>query len=117
MLEKVKFSAMTARQPSVPNLITLMEKLLRVASSHRCGGFGNFAHLFYAGFHAAEVKKGGAADKTVRAGVRAISDGFEIHSTVHADVVIKIFLVPPFVGLLDFGQGFVDKCLTAETGV
>jgi hypothetical protein len=83
----------------------------------RCGSFGNFAHLFHARFHAAQVKKRGAADKTVRAGVRAIGDGLEIHSAVHTDVVIEILLVTPLVSLLDFGQRFVDEGLSPKSGV
>src|SRR6266481_4747756 len=95
----------------------LMEKLLRVAGSHWCGSFGNFSHLIDPSFHAAQMKKRRAADETVCAGVRAIGDSFEVHSAVNANVVIQVFLVPPLVSLLDFGQRFVDECLAAEARI
>jgi len=47
----------------------------------------------------------------------AFGGGLEIDAAVHADAIGQLPFAPPRLGLLDFGQRFVDEFLPAKTGI
>src|SRR5579862_389428 len=116
-LANVKSSAMTARQPSVPNLIFIPGWLHFQVRQCRIMGMGYLAQLFYRGAQAARMEEGRSTYKRIRAGPRTLGSGLKIDAAVHTDAVGQFPLAPPRVGLLDFGEAFVDKGLATEAGV
>src|SRR5216110_3547977 len=111
-LLNVKSSAMTARQPSVPNLICPM-----TSTPDSRLFVHDLLHLAQRRLEVPMLEKPGAADKGVRAGMGALSGGLKIDSAVHLDTVVEILLFSPRVSLLNFGECFGNEWLPAETRI
>lgn len=81
------------------------------------GGFGTAAHAADGGGHLGGTKEGGAADEGIGAGPGAFGHGILGDAAIDLDAVGQLFFVAPAVGLLDFGNGFVDERLAAESWI
>src|SRR5947199_10188779 len=103
---------MTARQPSVPNLICPM-----TSTPDSRLFVHDLLHLAQRRLEVPMLEKPGAADKGVRAGMGALSGGLKIDTAVHLDTVVEILLFSPRVSLLKFGECCGNEWLPAETRI
>ena len=108
---------MTARQPSVPNLMFILRKSKLQIRQRRVVGIDNLTHFFDGGAHVVLAEQGRAGDKRVGTGTGALGDSLVIDTAVHLDAIGKLSFTPPYLGLLDFGQAFVDERLAAEARI
>src|SRR6266542_1342133 len=99
---------MTARQPSVPNLMLAILKksrseLREVLRDGDCGGRRSdacvrcghdLAHLLHGGFEVALAEKRCAADENISTGTSTFGGGLKIDAAIHADLIRQTSLTP-----------------------
>src|ERR1035437_7368509 len=80
-------------------------------------GVGDLPHFFDGGAHVALAEQGGAGHKSISTGAGTFGDGGVVDAAVHFEAIVQFFRAPPRIGLLDFGQTFVNKTLPTEAGI
>ncbi len=68
-------------------------------------------------FKIALAKQAGARNECIRTCPCALHCCLQIDSSIHANAIVEFIFSPPISNLLDFGQGFMDEFLAAETRV
>src|SRR5471032_1254883 len=89
-LANVKSSAMTARQPSVPNLIcpiTISDLQIR---ERGVVGVDDFSHSVHGHFQTTLAEQTCSGHESIRTGAGAFGGGLEIDAAVHADSILQI---------------------------
>src|SRR5436190_848445 len=121
---------MTARQPSVPNLISdIFRKSvsredavdvnqgLRQFQFRNAGLLDNLTHLLDRDGETVLAEQSRSANESVGPRMRRFGRRLKINPAIDTDFILQPTFLPPRMRLLDFGQRLVDKRLSTKPGI